>query len=204
MEYCHAGVEKTLRLVNASSLALWMFRAGDCERMVRMRYKVLGRTGLKVSEVCLGTMTFGGSGPTWKAIGALDEKQSTEMIARALDAGINFFDTADGYGDGESETILGKALQSRREDVVIATKVGFPSGPGPNDRGLSRHHIHSAVDASLRRLGTDHIDLYQVHKRDRLTPLDVVGLLLGKPLHGWLARGLGGLIAAGGVFYLIA
>lgn len=137
-----------------------------------MRYRVLGRTGLKVSELSLGAMTFGGSGATLKAIGALDEKQSTEMIARALDAGINFFDTADGYGDGESETILGKVLGSRRRDVVIATKVGFPSGPGPNDRGLSRHHIHSAVDASLRRLATDYIDLYQCHKRDLLTPLD--------------------------------
>ena len=137
-----------------------------------MRYKVLGRTGLKVSELCLGTMTFGGSGATWKAIGSLDERQSSEMIARALEAGINFFDTADGYGDGESETILGKALGSRRKGVVIATKVGFPTGPGPNERGLSRHHIFDAVDASLRRLATDYIDLYQVHKRDLLTPLD--------------------------------
>jgi aryl-alcohol dehydrogenase-like predicted oxidoreductase len=117
-------------------------------------------------------MTFGGSGATWKAIGGLDERQSTEMVARALDAGINFFDTADGYGDGESETILGQSLQSRRKDVVIATKVGFPTGPGPNDRGLSRHHIQSGVDASLRRLRTDYIDLYQIHKRDLLAPLD--------------------------------
>jgi aryl-alcohol dehydrogenase-like predicted oxidoreductase len=149
-----------------------MFQPGDRERMARMRFKVLGRTGLRVSELCLGAMTFGGSGATWKAIGGLDEKQSTEIIAKALDAGINFFDTADGYGDGESEIILGKALGSRRKGVVIATKVGFPTGPSPNDRGLSRHHIFDAVDASLRRLGTDHIDLYQAHKRDLLTPLD--------------------------------
>jgi aryl-alcohol dehydrogenase-like predicted oxidoreductase len=151
-----------------------MFQPGDRERMARMRFKVLGRTGLRVSELCLGAMTFGGSGATWKAIGGLDEKQSTEIIARALDAGVNFFDTADGYGDGESEIILGKALGSRRKGVVIATKVGFPTGPSPNDRGLSRHHIFDAVDASLRRLGTDHIDLYQAHKRDLLTPLDEV------------------------------
>jgi aryl-alcohol dehydrogenase-like predicted oxidoreductase len=117
-------------------------------------------------------MTFGGSAAIWKAIGALDEKQSAEMIARACDAGINFFDTADGYGDGDSERILGKGLASHRKDVVIATKVGFPTGPGPNDRGLSRRHIHDAVEASLHRLGTDYIDLYQVHKRDLLTPLD--------------------------------
>ncbi len=137
-----------------------------------MRYRPLGRTGLKVSELCLGAMTFGGSAGIWKAIGALDEKQSAEMIARACDAGINFFDTADGYGDGDSERILGKGLGSRRKDVVIATKVGFPTGPGANERGLSRRHIHDAVEASLHRLGTDYIDLYQVHKRDLHTPLD--------------------------------
>ncbi len=136
-----------------------------------MQYKVLGKTGLQVSEFCMGAMTFGGKGDAWKAFGALDEKQSTEMVARAIDAGINFFDTADLYGHGESEAILGKALSKRRKDVVIATKVGFQSGPGPNDRGLSRSHILDAVDDSLRRLGTDYIDLYQVHKRDPLTPI---------------------------------
>jgi aryl-alcohol dehydrogenase-like predicted oxidoreductase len=155
-----------------------------------MRYKLLGRTGIKVSGLCLGAMTFGGSGRIWEAIGGLDEKQSSEMVSRALDAGINVFDTADGYGDGESESILGKALGTRRRDVVIATKVGFPTGPGPNDRGLSRHHIHTAVVASLRRLGTDYIDLYQVHKRDLLTPLDET------------LRALDDLVQAGKVRYL--
>jgi aryl-alcohol dehydrogenase-like predicted oxidoreductase len=137
-----------------------------------MRYRILGKTGLSVSELCLGTMTFGGKSDMWRAIGVLGQKESTELVARALDAGINFFDTADGYGDGESEEILGKALGNRRKEVIVATKVGFPNGPGPNDRGLSRKHILDAVDASLRRLGTDYIDLYQAHRRDPQTPLD--------------------------------
>jgi aryl-alcohol dehydrogenase-like predicted oxidoreductase len=137
-----------------------------------MRYRVLGRTGLRVSELCFGTMTFGGKGATWKAIGALDEKEATEMVARCLDAGVNFFDTADGYGFGDAEAFLGRALGPRRKDVVIATKVAFPTGKGPNDRGLSRTHVLAAIDASLRRLGTDHVDVYFAHTIDRLTPLE--------------------------------
>jgi aryl-alcohol dehydrogenase-like predicted oxidoreductase len=137
-----------------------------------MRYRVLGRTGLRVSELCFGTMTFGGKGDTWKAIGALGEKDATEMVARCLDAGVNFFDTADAYGFGDAETFLGLALGPRRAGVVIATKVGFPTGKGPNDRGLSRAHVHAAIDASLRRLGTDWVDVYFAHTRDRWTPID--------------------------------
>jgi aryl-alcohol dehydrogenase-like predicted oxidoreductase len=137
-----------------------------------MRFNLLGRTGLKVSELCMGAMTFGGTSDVSKAIGALDQKQSGELVARCLDAGINFFDTADAYGDGESEVILGKALAGRRNDVVIATKVGFPTGPGANDTGLSRRHILDAVDASLKRLGTDYIDVYQGHRRDVNAGLD--------------------------------
>ena len=137
-----------------------------------MRYNLLGRTGLRVSELCLGTMTFGGSEGIWKAIGGLDQKMSTDMVARALDVGINFFDTADGYGGGDSETFLGRALGARRKDVIVATKAGFPTGSGHNDRGLSRVHLHAAVEASLRRLGTDYIDLYFAHKRDPLAPVD--------------------------------
>ncbi len=133
-----------------------VFVAGHLRKGRQCVTRYSGGRASKVSELCLGTMTFGGSGATWKAIGALDQKQSTETIARALDAGINFFDTADGYSDGESEIILGKALGARRRDVVIATKVGFPTGSGPNDRGLSRRHIHSAADASLRRLHGSH------------------------------------------------
>jgi aryl-alcohol dehydrogenase-like predicted oxidoreductase len=137
-----------------------------------MRYKLLGNTGLKVSEICMGTMTFGGRSPLWTSIGGLDEKTSTEMVAKALDAGISFFDTANGYGDGDSEIFLGRALGARRPGVVIATKVGFPTGPGPNDKGLSRNHILDSAEASLRRLGTDYIDLYMVHRRDPQTPVE--------------------------------
>jgi aryl-alcohol dehydrogenase-like predicted oxidoreductase len=137
-----------------------------------MRYRVLGRTGLRVSELCFGTMTFGGKGEVWKAIGALPEKEATDMVARALDAGINFFDTADAYGFGDAETFLGRALGARRDRAVIATKVAFPTGKGPNDRGLSRAHVHAALDASLRRLGTDHVDVYFAHTADRLTPIE--------------------------------
>jgi aryl-alcohol dehydrogenase-like predicted oxidoreductase len=137
-----------------------------------MEYKILGRTGLSVSELCLGAMTFGGASDMWRAIGGLDQTRADEMVARALDAGINFFDTANGYGDGESEIILGKALGHKRKDVVIATKVGFPMGLGQNDRGLSRSHILNAADQSLSRLGTDYIDLYLLHRRDAFTPIE--------------------------------
>src|SRR5436190_22686715 len=137
-----------------------------------MRLRSLGRTGLKVSELALGTMTFGGRGKVWDAIGALDDKESTALVDRALEAGVNLFDTADAYGDGESERILGRALGSRRKQVLVATKVGFPTGPGPNDEGLSRAHILDAAEASLRRLGTDYIDLYLVHRADPEVPLD--------------------------------
>lgn len=136
-----------------------------------MRYLVLGRTGLRVSELCFGTMTFGGAG-TWETIGALDQPRATTLVGRCLDAGVNFFDTADFYAAGESEAILGKALGARRKDVVVATKVRLRMGPGPNDVGLSRAHILAAADASLKRMATDWIDLYQLHHPDPLTPLD--------------------------------
>ncbi|HVC02969.1 MAG TPA: aldo/keto reductase [Steroidobacteraceae bacterium] len=138
-----------------------------------MQYRNLGRTGLKVSELCLGCMSFGaperGDHP-W----TLPEEHSRPLIRRAVEAGINFFDTADVYSDGNSEEILGRALRdfSRREESVIATKVFFPMGPGPNERGLSRKAIFGAIDASLRRLGTDYVDLYQVHRWDDSTPID--------------------------------
>lgn len=136
-----------------------------------MRYRLLGRTGLKVSEICLGTMTFG-SKPGPRTVPGADEKTSGEILGRFLDAGGNFIDTADGYADGRSEEILGRALKGRRDSVVLATKVFFPAGPGPNDKGLSRKHILAGVDSSLRRLATDYIDLYQVHCWDSRTPLE--------------------------------
>jgi aryl-alcohol dehydrogenase-like predicted oxidoreductase len=129
-----------------------------------VRYRRLGETGLMVSELCLGSMTFGRE---------LDGEGSRAMISRFLDAGGNFIDTADVYARGASEEIVGRALGDvGREDIVLATKVRFPMGEGPNDVGLSRKHVASACDASLSRLGTDYIDLYQVHCWDDLTPLE--------------------------------
>jgi aryl-alcohol dehydrogenase-like predicted oxidoreductase len=136
-----------------------------------MKYRPLGSTGVYVSELCLGTMTFGGAG-YWEVIGKQGQGDADEMVGRALDAGINFFDTADIYSFGEAEKLLGKALDKRRDKVVIATKVRGRMSQDPNDVGLSRAHIFASVDASLRRLGTDWIDLYQIHGFDPVTPLD--------------------------------
>ncbi len=140
-----------------------------------MEYKTLGNTGLLVSRLCLGTMTFGKGEGVYGAIGAVDQAGADEQVKVALDAGINFFDTADVYSEGHSETTLGQAFQNLgipRRDVVIATKVYMRMGQGRNDIGLSRGHILDAVDASLKRLKTDHIDLYQVHATDPLTPVE--------------------------------
>jgi len=137
-----------------------------------MRYSTLGRTGLFVSELCFGSMTFGGKDGIWEKIGNTAQQEADRLVGLALDAGINFFDTADVYAGGESERILGQALGSRRKDSVLASKVRARVGPGPNDVGLSRAHIMRAVDESLRRLGTDWLDLYQIHGYDALTPLD--------------------------------
>ncbi len=132
-------------------------------------YRLLGRSGLKVSKLCFGSMTFGNN--QW-GIGGVDERLAAEMIAACFDRGVNFFDTADVYSDGESERLLGKALGARRGNAVIATKVRGRMSQGPNDVGLSRHHILESCDASLKRLGTDHIDLYQMHSFDFETPLE--------------------------------
>ncbi len=136
-----------------------------------MNYVNLGKTGLKVSRLCLGTMTYGSS--KWRPW-VLDEEQSRPFFRRAIEAGINFFDTADMYSVGMSESTVGRSLReyTRRDDVVIATKVFYPMGPGPNDRGLSRKHIMLSVEASLRRLATDCIDLYQIHRFDPETPIE--------------------------------
>ena len=138
-----------------------------------MEYRNLGRSGLKVSRLCLGCMSYGvpqrGAHP-W----TLDEQQGRPFIARALELGINFFDTSNSYSDGTSEEILGRALAdfARRDEVVIATKVYHPLRKGPNARGLSRKAIMTEIDASLRRLGTDYVDLYQIHRWDYGTPID--------------------------------
>ncbi|RYE79326.1 MAG: aldo/keto reductase [Myxococcales bacterium] len=136
-----------------------------------MRYRLFGRTGLYVSELCFGAMTFGGKG-IYEAMGKTAQAEADELVSIALDSGINFFDTADVYSGGESEKILGQALGARRKDVVLATKVRGKVGPGPNQLGLSRAHILSSIEGSLRRLGTDWVDLYQIHGFDPVTPFD--------------------------------
>jgi aryl-alcohol dehydrogenase-like predicted oxidoreductase len=137
-----------------------------------MKYRPLADTGVFVSELCLGAMTFGSGAGIWEAIGGLDQSAATAIVHRALDAGINFIDTANVYAAGESETMVGHALVGRRHDVVLATKVRGRMGPGPNQVGLSRLHIIGSVEASLKRLGTDYIDLYQIHRPDPLTNLE--------------------------------
>ncbi len=134
-----------------------------------MEYVRLGGLGLKVSRLCLGCMTFGT--PQWRPW-VLDEQQAKPLIRRAVEAGINFFDTADVYSLGVSEEVVGRAVKEhlRRHEAVIATKVFNAMGKGPNDRGLSRKHIFEAIDASLKRLGTDYVDLYQIHRWDDATP----------------------------------
>jgi len=137
-----------------------------------MEYVRLGSTGLKVSRICLGCMSYGQPGGRW--VWALSEDQSRPFFKRALELGINFFDTADVYSSGMSEEITGRALHdfAERDEVVVATKVHGVMGPGPNDQGLSRKHILSSIDASLRRLGMDYVDLYQIHRWDYETPIE--------------------------------
>jgi aryl-alcohol dehydrogenase-like predicted oxidoreductase len=136
-----------------------------------MQYVNLGKTGLKVSRLCLGTMTYGTS--QWRPW-VLDEEPSRAFIQQALELGINFFDTADMYADGVSEQVVGRALRdfARRDQVIITTKVYNRMGEGPNDRGLSRKHILDALEASLRRLGTDYVDIYMIHRWDYETPIE--------------------------------
>lgn len=133
-----------------------------------MRMRFLGKSGLKVSELCLGTMTFGNN----IRIGALDQKAADIIVSKALYGGINFFDTADIYSKGQSEEIVGKALGKRRKEIILATKVRVRMSTNPNDVGLSRQHIIEGCNNSLKRLGTDYIDLYQVHRFDFQTPLE--------------------------------
>ncbi len=140
-----------------------------------MRYNRLGSTGLIVSELCLGAMTFGSTSGMYGAIAGLDQAASTALVKQAMDGGINFVDTANVYSEGQSEQMTGaaiKALGIKRSDVVIATKAMGSMGPGPNDVGISRYHLMDQIDASLARLGTDHVDLYQIHGWDTQTPME--------------------------------
>jgi aryl-alcohol dehydrogenase-like predicted oxidoreductase len=140
-----------------------------------MHYKTLGNTGLLVSHICLGAMTFHGGDGFWKAIGNVDQAGADELIKNSIDAGVNFIDTADVYSEGQSEITVGQSLRNlgiARKDIVIATKAFGRTGPGRNDVGASRGHIMDAVDASLKRLNTDYIDLYQIHGTDLVTPIE--------------------------------
>ena len=158
-----------------------------------MEYIRFGNTGMKVSRICLGTMSYGqppSEGQHWE----LDEEQSRPYYQRALELGINFFDTANVYSQGVCETVLGRALRDLavpREDVVIATKVYFPMGSGPNERGLSRKHILSSIDASLKRLGMDYVDLYQIHRWDYETPIEETMEALNDVVRSGKARYIG-------------
>jgi aryl-alcohol dehydrogenase-like predicted oxidoreductase len=155
-----------------------------------MEYVNLGSTGLKVSRICLGTMTYGT--PRWRKW-VLDEDTSRPFYRRALEMGINFFDTANMYSNGMSEEVTGRALRdfARRDEVVIATKVFFPMGDGPNQRGLSRLHILKSIDDSLRRLDTDYIDLYQIHRFDPTTPIEETAEALHAVVRAGKARYIG-------------
>jgi aryl-alcohol dehydrogenase (NADP+) len=155
-----------------------------------MEYMNLGRTGLKVSRICLGTMSYGSS--LWRNW-VLDEQDSRPFFKRALELGINFFDTADMYSHGISEEVTGRSLRdfASREEVVIATKVFYPFGKGPNERGLSRVHILRSIDQSLRRLGVDYVDLYQIHRYDPETPLEETLEALNDVVKSGKARYIG-------------
>src|SRR5258708_6536148 len=155
-----------------------------------MKYLNLGHTGLHVSRLCLGTMTYGSS--KWRDW-VLDEEQAAPFFRKAFEIGINFFDTADMYSLGASEEVVGRAIRehARRDDVVLATKVNFPMSDDPNDRGLSRKHILSAIDRSLQRLGTDYVDLYQIHRFDPHTPIEETMQALHDVVRAGKARYLG-------------
>jgi len=158
-----------------------------------MRFNLFGQTGLYVSELCLGAMTFGGGG-FYSAIGDLDARAAEDLVGTALDAGINFFDTADTYSEGQSERILGaafKSLQRPREQIVVATKVRGRVGPGVNQIGLSRAHILASIDGSLQRLGLDHVDLYQIHGFDPVTPIEETVRALDDVVRSGKARYVG-------------
>jgi aryl-alcohol dehydrogenase-like predicted oxidoreductase len=158
-----------------------------------MRYNLLGRTGLYVSELCLGTMTFGGKG-FWEVVGKLGQAEAEALVGTALDRGVNFIDTADVYSEGESERLLGLALKSLgrpRDEVVVATKVRGTVGKGVNQVGLSRAHILTSIERSLQRLQLDHVDLYQIHGFDPVTPIEETVRALDDVVRSGKARYVG-------------
>ncbi len=156
-----------------------------------MQYTTLGNTGLVVSRLAFGAMTFTAGNKSIGSVFKVEKDLADQLVGGALDAGVNFFDTADGYAGGESETLLGQALQKRRNDVVIATKVGFRSGPPLTQSGLSRRHILWSIDQSLKRLGTDWIDIYIAHREDQFTPLEETLSALDSVVRAGKVRYLG-------------
>ena len=167
-----------------------------------MQYKTLGNTGLLVSQICLGTMTFAGDDPAalsenaniWKTIGGIDQASVDALVQASIEAGVNFIDTADVYSEGKSEISLGKSFKNlniARKDIVLATKVYGRTGPGRNEVGASRGHIMDAVEASLRRLQTDYIDLYQIHGNDSVTPIEETLRALDTLVHQGKVRYIG-------------
>jgi aryl-alcohol dehydrogenase-like predicted oxidoreductase len=150
-----------------------------------MEYRLLGGSGLKVSALSLGTATFGGSNEFFKGFGSTEVEEARRLVNICLEAGVNLFDTANGYSEGRSEEILGKALAGNRDKVLISTKSGFPTGPGPNDEGSSRYHLRRVLEDSLRRLGTDYIDIYHLHCFDAMTPIEEVQ----STLHDFVREG---------------
>jgi aryl-alcohol dehydrogenase-like predicted oxidoreductase len=156
-----------------------------------MQYNTLGKSGLLVSRLAFGAMTFGTGEGALGSIFKVDQKLADQLVGKALDAGINFFNTADAYASGESERMLGKALGARRKDAVITTKVGFRTGDGLVQQGLSRHHILNAIDESLARLGTDYVDVYIAHRWDPITPLEETLEALDSVVRSGKARYIG-------------
>ena len=148
--------------------------------LMPMEYRLLGGSGLKVSALSFGAATFGGTTEFFKAVGQTEVDEATRLIDICLEAGINLFDTANGYSDGRSEEVLAAALGARRNSALISTKAYYPTGDGPNDRGTSRYHLRRALEDSLRRLKTDHIDIYHMHAFDALTPIEEVQDTLNK------------------------
>ncbi len=156
-----------------------------------MDYRFLGNSGFRVPALGFGAGTFGGTGPLFSAWGTTGEGGARNLVDICLDAGVNLFDTADVYSDGASERILGAAVQGRRDQVILSTKVGLRAGTGPNDVGASRHHLTTGVDAALRRLGTDYIDLLQLHAFDAFTPVEQVAATLDDLVRAGKVRQVG-------------
>src|SRR5438552_2674482 len=169
LPYSTSGGVFKCHMINGSGLRIRI----NIKEGLSMQYNRLGDTGLIVSRLAFGAMTFGSAkGTVFEAISKVDQKLANELVAKALEAGINHFNTADVYTGGQSEEFLARALGSRRKDVVISTKVGFRSGEALLHQGLSRHHILASAEESLRRLGTDYIDIYLVHRFDPYTSVD--------------------------------